>query len=478
MPVPKAEEVSQKIAQMISKFSERVDEIFVTLQQRPSYHIGHPSFWQDKKGSPPDTFIHIDSMDIKNKNYLAMRREHSQWCTKYFELLGKKEIRNIIVFPEHCVVGTKGAAIVDSIAAALRTWEKNTLRSVHYISKGTSSRTEHYSAFQAVVNIKEEESTHLNKQLLNRLLQYNTVIICGHTLSHGVKYTVLDFLAQTTPAKVHTNFVLLPDLCSTLRDFRNGAQHFLQTIKSDYAKDNRIVISSSKSLHNIFEGNFLGNELNSSNQTMQTVNSRRFGAALSIYDTEVQINNDEFFNVEGNGTQLLGDGCYLLFNEKNYGSLAAVWYKARANSNPDDIEQLKGCLGFFKPGLGTKIPDFKFRKGNEELVREISKSGLGKRKKFYQGILKFIQECRRFDGSFILRYSEDTEELLMDSGLYGLDVNGNIIHIDAEHFVDPSSFSVVSCIPRSANAYKGVAKQTKQIFIHTGENLGATLELR
>ena len=80
------------------------------------------------------------------------------------------------IWPQHCIIGSRGHAIVEPISAALRYWEARTGRSVRYVMKGYNTKVEFYSAFQAEVTDPDDPLTHFNYDLLNRLKMNDRVI--------------------------------------------------------------------------------------------------------------------------------------------------------------------------------------------------------------------------------------------------------------------------------------------------------------
>lgn len=76
---------------------------------------------------------------------------------------------SIQIWPEHCLIGSPGHAVVPCVNQALQDWAEHSLNTVTYIMKGTNCLTEMYSALCAEVPIKNDSSTCLDTKTITRL---------------------------------------------------------------------------------------------------------------------------------------------------------------------------------------------------------------------------------------------------------------------------------------------------------------------
>ena len=190
LPVPGANEDSLRIAKLITDSlnatnnTSTIDAIFVTLDTHHKLHIAHSRSWKKgrvgvgsviktpaktegkfgtpeykvledavyyKEGEAPNVFTTISHNDVKNGVWKPEKHLDEKWCVEYtrsLELLGKFQL---IIWPEHCLIGTVGHSVVPCIAGALREWSKTTRKSVEYVKVGRNIRTEVYSVFKAEV---------------------------------------------------------------------------------------------------------------------------------------------------------------------------------------------------------------------------------------------------------------------------------------------------------------------------------------
>ena len=89
-----------------------------------------------------------------------------EWCLTYTSNLEEKGMRKLTIWPEHCIVGTKGHAVVPVINEALQEWAMISNRPVKYVMKCQSWKTESYSALEAEFIDPADFSTSMNMDLL------------------------------------------------------------------------------------------------------------------------------------------------------------------------------------------------------------------------------------------------------------------------------------------------------------------------
>lgn len=143
----------------------------------------------------------------------------------------------LTIWPEHCLIGTDGHAITDSIHDVVCEWGIKKLKTIKYIKKGMNCLTEMYSVIKAEVAIPTDYLTQSNEALLNNLFNCKRLIVCGQALSHCVKWTVIDILkdwAIRATADGHrdksiydTKLFLLTDGSSSVGGFEMTCNDFL-----------------------------------------------------------------------------------------------------------------------------------------------------------------------------------------------------------------------------------------------------------
>lgn len=192
--VPGAMEDMKRLKKLIEANAKRINYICVTLDTHPVNDISHPSFWMDRQGNFPASFTQITSTEVKSGKW--MPRFYPTEAIKYLEDLEAQGQFPHFIWPEHCLIGSKGSALDDQVMEAIRSWSIQTGKEYQAVTKGTYPLTEHFGIFMAQVPVANRPETHLNKRLIETLSNYQNIYLVGEAKSHCVSTSlkqVLDF---------------------------------------------------------------------------------------------------------------------------------------------------------------------------------------------------------------------------------------------------------------------------------------------
>ena len=225
LKVPGAIEDSVRVAEAIRANIQSIDSIFVTLDTHQRMHIAHPLFWKNKENDHPKPFTQITSDDLIGGVWTTVNEGFRSWALFYVKELEKQKKFKLIIWPEHCLVGSKGHAVFDVLIDALHEWEGATSKSVSFLMKGNNALTEHYSAFKAEVIRETDPHSSLNIPFIKTLDSYDEILVAGQAMSHCVNYSVRD-LVENLPAKSRGKIRVLSDGCSTITGFEEASKKF------------------------------------------------------------------------------------------------------------------------------------------------------------------------------------------------------------------------------------------------------------
>ena len=228
--VPGAHEDSRRIADFIRSNINAIDEIYVSLDSHHRIHIAHGVFWKNTAGEHPPPFTLIRSEDVATKKWIPVDESKQTYALQYTKALEEKGRFVLCIWPEHCLIGTDGHAVVPLLNEALQEWVRQKMKTVEYVHKGMNCLTEMYSAIAAEVPIPEDPSTNINRQLLESLHNADKLFFCGEAKSHCVNYTMRDIAAHWQ--KERSALVLLNDCTSAVPGFEEAAQAFEQDMRA------------------------------------------------------------------------------------------------------------------------------------------------------------------------------------------------------------------------------------------------------
>lgn len=200
LPVTGANADMGRLAKLIDRVGGKLDDIHVTMDSHRVIDVGHPGMWVNQKGKKPDPFTVITADDI-DAGIWRPRNEHvrprelggqtlGEYMLGYARALAKSGKYPLMVWPEHCIIGSPGHNIQPVVLAALQRWERDNFATVDFVTKGTDTYVEHYGALMAEVPLASDPSTSLRTDVLAMLAAADIVAVPGEASSHCVKETV------------------------------------------------------------------------------------------------------------------------------------------------------------------------------------------------------------------------------------------------------------------------------------------------
>lgn len=269
--VPGADQDMKRLAKMVTRLGDRVDDIHVTLDCHQTIGVERPPWWKRATdGAEPAPFtclgIHPDGRRIvkyvpggNNPNMFGLSPTEEEYTTRipsylhdggptgkgsfgYLQALAARGRYPHIVWPIHCRVGSWGASVESTLFEALCKWENDCFAHVNFYPKGNNPWTEHFSAVLAEVPDPNDASTQVNTHLVRTLETADIIGISGEALSHCVSNTVTDISTFFSKPEYVEKLVLIKDTCSNVGGFEFLGDAF---IKSLTAKGMKIETSES-----------------------------------------------------------------------------------------------------------------------------------------------------------------------------------------------------------------------------------------
>ena len=227
--VPGADTDCDRLASFIRKNEKKIGQVHVTLDTHFLFHIAHPLFWKDRNGKQPSVFTTITLQDFEDGMYRPVDPAMTDYAEAYLKGLQNGGRYQLIIWPPHCLLGSKGWILDEKIFAALEKWEELSPGKItDYILKGKNSLTEHYSAVRAEIPVESDPTTQINRKLIGKLEKTDMLIVAGEALSHCVANTLCDLFNFISPNKI----TLLSDCTSNVSGFEKVGKDFIVTAVS------------------------------------------------------------------------------------------------------------------------------------------------------------------------------------------------------------------------------------------------------
>lgn len=208
--VPGAEQDMERLIALIGRAIDRISHIVATLDTHQVLDIAHPGFWQNEAGLNPPPFTTISWEEVEKGTWQP--RFEVPYVRNYVRQLEEQGEFQHFIWPEHCLVGTRGAALVDSLSVALRDWSHRSRRNYQTVVKGEHPLAEHFGMFRAQIPVPGSPDTELNQPLLDELAKNDEIWMAGEARSHCVA-TSLRQMMRYSPALL-PRVVVLTDCIS------------------------------------------------------------------------------------------------------------------------------------------------------------------------------------------------------------------------------------------------------------------------
>lgn len=229
LPVAGADLDMKRVAHLIDRIGPELHDIHVTLDSHNPVDIAHPTWWNDDGGRAPAPFTVITARDVAQGSWKARDPREQTASANYVAALEQNGRYLLVVWPEHCLIGSWGHNVHVEVKGALDRWARRQMKLVDFVIKGTNPRTEHYSAIQAEVPDPADPSTQLNRPLIDAIACADQVIIAGEALSHCVAATVRD-IADNIGEDNIGKLVLLTDCVNPVAGFEKLGNNFLRDL--------------------------------------------------------------------------------------------------------------------------------------------------------------------------------------------------------------------------------------------------------
>lgn len=226
LAVPGAEDDCRRLAALIERRGAALDAVCVTMDSHHELDVAHPIYWVDEQGQHPEPFTIISPEDMEAGRWKTANPDFQEGTRKYVRQLAENGRYPLCIWPPHCVIGSWGHAMDESVSDAVRLWEKESGTFVDYLKKGMNPFTEHYSLVKADVPDHTDPTTMTNTSFLQTLDDADQVWISGQAKSHCVACSIRD-IAEERGDAILQKIVFLEDTSSNVPGFEKEGDSFM-----------------------------------------------------------------------------------------------------------------------------------------------------------------------------------------------------------------------------------------------------------
>lgn len=203
-----AVEDNRRLAEFIYRNLERLTEIAATLDTHQAMQIFHAIFLVNDQGDHPDAFTLVSAEDIRQGRWkfnpaiaesLGIEVQYGQrYLQHYTDELKKRQKYDLTIWPYHAMLGGIGHALVSSIEEAIFFHTVARSSQPDFRVKGQNPLTEHYSALgpEVLHGPEGEQIGEKSSAFIQKLIDFDAVIIAGQAKSHCVAWTIDDLLTD------------------------------------------------------------------------------------------------------------------------------------------------------------------------------------------------------------------------------------------------------------------------------------------
>lgn len=222
----------ERLAKMVTRLAQKLDDIHVTLDSHRLIDVAHPIFWKDSGGQHPAPFTILTASDVESGRWTPVLPSLYRRMLHYVRTLEANARYPLCIWPPHCLIGSAGHNVVPLLRTALQSWEEQRFALVDYVTKGSNPWTEHYSAVCADVPDPEDPGTQINTRFIQTLMDADLVAIAGEAGSHCLANTVRDIATNFGDDSAIQRLVLLTDATSPVPGFEPYQETFMREMSA------------------------------------------------------------------------------------------------------------------------------------------------------------------------------------------------------------------------------------------------------
>ncbi len=199
---------NRRLCKFIYRNLNHLTKICLTMDTHEAMQVFHGIFLVDKNGEHPAPFTTVTAEDVekgvwrfneKIAEALGIDASYGQrYLAHYTKRLAESGKYELTVWPYHAIFGGIGHAVVSSVEEAVFFHSIARRARADFQVKGKNLLTENYSVLspEVLFGPDSEKIGGKNEALIEKILEYDVVVVAGQAKSHCVAWTVSDLLSE------------------------------------------------------------------------------------------------------------------------------------------------------------------------------------------------------------------------------------------------------------------------------------------
>ena len=198
---------NRRLCEFLYRNLGAITQIVPTMDTHRVMQIFHPIWLLDEEGRHPSPYTLVTADEVESGRWrvnpavcetVGIEEDYAQrqllHYTRALEAGGKY---TLTIWPYHAMLGGIGHALVSAVEEAVFFHATARYSQPAFQVKGENPLTEHYSIFAPEVKEGPDGETiaSANDALIERLLDFDAVVVAGQAKSHCVAWTIDDLLA-------------------------------------------------------------------------------------------------------------------------------------------------------------------------------------------------------------------------------------------------------------------------------------------
>jgi nicotinamidase-related amidase len=198
-----------RLCEFIYRNLDSITNIHCTLDTHTAMQVFHSHFLIDTDGNHPAPMTEVSVEDIENGRWRVNPAVANnlrdvdetfllEYLPHYCRTLRERGKYSLMIWPYHAMLGGIGHALVAAVEEAVFFHTVARQSQVSFEVKGNNPLTENYSALRPEV-LKDHRGNIVakpNPLLIDKLLNYDALVLAGQAKSHCVAWTIEDLLEE------------------------------------------------------------------------------------------------------------------------------------------------------------------------------------------------------------------------------------------------------------------------------------------